>query len=396
MKKSTTYANLLSLTAFTLAMACCGHGTDTLWKLLIFQFIILWLSNEVWQRFTSIPGILGVLLGTLGKLTAEKTGKIGSILYRLSSLTLLIVPHLFYIILFVINYFTDDGINAWLGFELSHTLFVCSWCSILLLWLCAQITDIAPMSIAQAISSPLDWKALINKAYAARKNKREIAKHEDSVMLPPMAQALPPQHQDLLSHLLERDEQVLYTATPVLGVTNKHARRAVKMGYLQVAIILLLIYFSTGIAQQTSGNDSLLFLVVPVGLILLFSVTAYHFFREPSRWRTKLSNVCYAITNKRILIMEGEQAREFLFSEKLKFKAETINGTVGNIYITRTALAEALLGSMFAKLIDEDPQSAEEEPHLSRLLPGLFHVENVEEITLLIESQKTRTDNQKS
>ena len=116
MKKSTTFANLLSLTAFTLAMACCGHGTDTLWKLLIFQFIMLWLSNEVWQRFTSIPGILGVLLGTLGKLTAEKTGKIGSILYRLSSLTLLIAPHLFYIILFVINYFTDDVINAWLGF----------------------------------------------------------------------------------------------------------------------------------------------------------------------------------------------------------------------------------------------------------------------------------------
>ena len=63
---------------------------------------------------------------------------------------------------------------------------------------------------------------------------------------------------------------------------------------------------------------------------------------------------------------------------------------MGNIYITRTALAEALLGSMFAKLIDEDPQSAEEEPHLSRLLPGLFHVENVEEITRLIESQKTK------
>ena len=393
MKKSTTYANLFSLTAFTIAMTCCGHGTNPLWKLLVFQFIILWLSNEVWLRFTSIPGIVGVLLGAIGKLTPEKTGKIGGILYRLSTLTLLVVPHLFYTILFLVNLFTNEGLTHLLGFEISHTLFACSWGSLLLMWIWAQIARIAPMSITNAISSPLDWKALINKAYNARQNNRQLCTHHSAVAIPANAQALPTQHRDLLSHLIEDNEQVLYTSTPVLHVTNKHARRAVKMGYLQIAIIMLLLAFASAIAQQTRGNDRLLFLVVPVGLILIFSISAYHFFKEPARWRKKLSHVSYTVTNKRILILEGDEARDFKFSEKLLFKSELIDGNVGNIYITRPGLAEALLGAMFARLIDEDAQSAELEPHLSRPLPGLFHIENAEDVTKLIEEQQIRSNN---
>ncbi|MBR7109025.1 MAG: hypothetical protein IKC90_03215, partial [Akkermansia sp.] len=66
--------------------------------MICFQLIILWLSNELWQRIISLPAIFGIIAGLAGRIKPEKVAKIGGIFYRLSSLALLLIPHVFYAI----------------------------------------------------------------------------------------------------------------------------------------------------------------------------------------------------------------------------------------------------------------------------------------------------------
>ena len=91
MKKAAIFSNLISVTIFTIAWLCFSGTAQTLWKLVCFQLIILWLSNEVWQRVISLPSVFGIIAGLARRIKPEKMAKIGGIFYRLSSLTLLLI-----------------------------------------------------------------------------------------------------------------------------------------------------------------------------------------------------------------------------------------------------------------------------------------------------------------
>lgn len=168
MKKATIIATLTAMAVFYIAMESLTTAPQALWQLICFQLIILWLSNEVWQRVISLPSVFGIIAGLAGRVKPEKVAKIGGIFYRLSSLTLLLIPHVFYAIIFGVELLTDGWLHQTTGITYTHSLFAVSWCSVVVLWLTAQFCRIEPLCLSNLFTNPFNLKNIAEKVYDAR------------------------------------------------------------------------------------------------------------------------------------------------------------------------------------------------------------------------------------
>lgn len=387
MKKSTTLINLAALAVFALLMVWQGYDTSFLWKLLCFQLIIQWLSNEVWQRILSLPGILSLLLSTLGHVRPKILDRVEGIICRISAVTLVLVPNLFYVLIYVTESLFGNVLCNATGIEYTHSLFACSWCSMAVLWLMALWRPIEPLSITNLFHNPLDIQRITEKVYDARMARKPLQPRAIPIELPATVNIdLISEHKDLLCQHLADDETVLLTARPVATLANKYTRAPLIFTVTFSIVSILLLLFCVSIIQQLSGNQLALTLLVPAPLCLVFSACTLSLLRFPKKWKEKLSRIGYVVTNKRLFIMEKADLQVFSLNEKLYIHTENIQDDIGIIYISRPSMMNAMAGLVLGKLAQQEPDSAVGHIDLKSPLPGFFNCPNADKVFAMIES----------
>lgn len=389
MKKATIFANFISVTVFTIAWLCLFATSQTLWKLICFQLIILWLSNEVWQRVISLPSVFGIIAGLAGRIKPEQVAKIGGIFYRLSTLTLLLIPHVFYAIIFGVELLTDDWLQQTTGITYTHGLFACSWSGVVVLWLTALLCHIEPLCLSNLFTNPFNLKNIAEKVYDARQNNKPFITNTAPVEIATEDIALHPQHTEKLRYLLQADEKLLYTARPNINVSSPHIRKAVQMAWVTGTVSLLLLSFCVQLFLQME-DSSYWWAIGMFGILgLIFGVSTMWVLRLPDKWKHKLSHAGYAVTNQRIFIFEKEEVQAFHSNEKLYIHCELINENTGNIYICRPGLTDALAGLVLGKFAQQTPDSVVPEPNLTAPLPGFINCPDAEKVHALILAQRS-------
>lgn len=389
MKKATIFSNLISVTIFTIAWLCFSGTSQTLWQLICFQLIILWLSNEVWQRVISLPSVFGIIAGLAGRIKPEKVAKIGGIFYRLSSLTLLLIPHVFYALIFGVELLTDGWLHQTTGITYTHSLFAVSWCSVAVLWLTAQFCRIEPLSLSNLFTNPFNLKNIAEKVYEARQNNKPIISNTTPVEIATEDIDLHQQHTEKLRYLLQADEKLLHTARPNLSVNAPHMRKAVQMAWVTGVVSLLLLSFCVQLFLQMQDSSYWWAIGMFGALGLIFGVSTLWVLRLPEQWKRKLSQAGYAVTNQRIFIFENEAVQAFTLSEKLYIHCEMNQGNIGNIYICRPGLTDALAGLVLGKFAQQTPDSVVPEPNLTHPLPGFINCPDAEKVHTLIQSLRS-------
>ncbi len=390
MKKVSIVAAVVSLAIFCLIMVATGKNTETVLKLLCFQLAVLWLSNEVWQRILSLPGLLNLIFGAMGKVKPQVTAKIGGMLYRISTVTLLLAPHLLYALLFAADSLFDQVASNAAGISFTHTLFICSWCSILPFWLMALACRMEPLSITNLISNPFDLQSIAQKAYDARQIKKPLHPRDTpAVLSDTVAQEILPAHRELLSRHLQDDEQVLHSTRPVADAPNKHT--AIPQPFFAATTLasVFLLIFCINAIQQADGMALVLTLIVMGTLCIVFSAGSIYLYKVPAKWRARLANVSYVVTDKRLFIFEQSHVQAFSLSEKLFIHTEQVQDTTGIIYISRPGLADAMAGLVLGKFAQQDPDRIEGHVALNHPLPGFMNCPEADKVFALIESLRS-------
>ncbi len=386
MKKNTLITNLAAMAIFCIAMESLSTTPQGLWSLVCFQLIILWLSNEVWQRVISLPSVFGIIAGLAGRVKPEPVAKISGIFHRLSTLTLLLVPHVFYALIYGVELLTDGWLQQTTGISYTHSLFAVSWCSMVALWLTAQFCHIEPLCISNIFTNPFNLKSIAEKVYEARQNNKPVITNTIPVEIATEDIALHQHHTEKLRYLLQADEKLLHTARPNIDVNAPHMRKAVQMAWVTGVVSLLLLSFCVQIFCQMEDSSHWWAIGMFGVLGLIFGVSSLWVLRIPAQWRRKLSQAGYAVTTHRMFIFEKEVVQAFSLSEKLYIHCELTQGNTGNIYICRPGLTDALAGLVLGRLARQTPDSVVPEPNLTHPLPGFINCPDAEKVHALIQS----------
>ena len=390
MKKLSIIAAIVSLMVFCIIMVIAGHNTEPVLHLLCFQLVILWLCNEVWQRILSLPGVVSLLFSAMGRVKPQATAKIGGILYRISTVTLILAPHLFYLLLFAADAFFDQVASNTTGITFTHTLFACSWCSIVPFWLIALVCRIEPLSITKWIPHPFDLKNIAEKAYDARQIKKPLHPRDTPAVLSAIvAQEILPMHRELLSLHLQDDEQVLLATRPVADTVNKHTGIPQPFFAATTVSSVFLFMFCVNVIQQANGMALVLALIIMGTLCIVFSACSIYLFKVPAKWRHRLNNVSYVVTDKRLFIFEQSHVQAFSLSEKLFIHAELVRDDIGIIYISRPGLADAMAGLVLGKFAQQAPDKIEGHVALNHPLPGFLNCPDADNVFAMIESLRS-------
>ncbi len=375
-----TYA--LCLLAFVGCYSILGEGHTK--EALIFQVLLFWLLNELWFFLFALPTIVATLLSWLRKRKDVSEGVTDKI-NRLTSVSLLLLPHGVFALLYGVNALTQGGFQAWLGLPLSQGLFASAYVGCVLLFVLVLCTRM------HALSLTLFFEEV--------EEKREHAPVEQHAAQPPQGAELAPagadselqerrsrygaKHRRMTEQLLADSETILYQTSPVAS-----AARELTASYVVGSLLLGLgALVSVGVTVQSWARLEGWVLAVLLMMGGIFTLLFLGWVSSPLRRKRHRQRVDYFITNKRAIICEPrKKPRSIFWADAPRCHLALYDRGVGNIYLIErrgllgkfAAAAEKVLGGA-AEDYDETDSN-----HGNRL-NGLIQVEQAQEIFALVE-----------
>lgn len=354
--------NLLCV-AFGTALASVCLGTNAQ-PTALFVLVIVWLSNEVWNLTVFTAAIVSagwqlVKIRTVKKSLPQKV-------FTLTSLLLLLVPHVVFAVLYAANALWDNQLAEAFGLPLSHGLFACAYAAVVLLWFLAFRGVVGPLSVEGLVITWMEPELDLRRSgdeIAAQMDRRSAesrhesqAKPESPAPLPPLAEERIPADAEVAppgsalggqegemsaadaewlgrgwspSHprLRELLPELLYYGRPNLTVTNVHVRQNRNFG---LVLALLVVPFLVAVAWALIPQYPLA-AIVPGVLALAFGWTAWKSLAMPHRWREKLSRAEFAFTKTQVFIAEGQELRSFDLDSGLRMQYEEVDRDIATI-----------------------------------------------------------------
>lgn len=335
------FLNLLCV-AFGAALASVSAGSPFL-PSAVFVFVLVWLCNEVWNGSVFGAALLNagwqwVKIRTVKKSLSQKV-------FTLTSLLLLLVPHVVFALLYAANALRDNQLAEAFGLPISHALFACAYAAIVLLCFLAFRGVVGPLSVEGLVTTLMEPELDLRRSgdeiaeemdrRRADHRQESLAKQEAPAPLPPLTEermptdaAWPgrgwsPSHPRLRELLPE----LLYYGRPNLSVTNVHVRQNRNFGLVLACLVVpfLLVVCVALIPQYPLAA------IVPGLLALAFGWSAWKLLAMPGRWREKLSRAEFAFTKTQVLIAEGQVLRSLALDSGLRMQYEEVDGDIATI-----------------------------------------------------------------
>ncbi len=376
-----TYA--LCLLAFVGCYSILGEGHTK--EALIFQVLLFWLLNELWLRLAALPVTIATLLRWFRKrkdISEATTDKIN----RLSSVSLLLLPHGIFALLYLINQLSQGGFQAWLELPLSQGLFASAYVGCVLLFVLALCTRMHGLSLI------FFFEDLEEENEHIPVEQRTAQPHHAADAAPAARSASELQerrsrygakHRRMTEQLLADSETILYQTSPVAS-----ARREMGLNYVVGSLLLglgALVTVSVTVLSWARMEGWVLALLLMMGVI--FTLLFLGWVSAPLRTKKHRQRVDYFLTEKRALICEPrKKPRSIFWADAPRCHLALYDQGVGNIYLIER---RGLLGKFAAaaeKVIGESTEDYDEtDSNHGNRLNGLIQVEQGREIFALVE-----------
>lgn len=367
MKKS-LLLNVVALVLGTLA-AVVTAGVPLV-PAAVFIALVLWLCNELWYWAISIPLLLAAVWSTAKKqrVTAGTENKF----YRLTSFLLLVVPHLLFAALSLLDTVTGQQLSAQTGLPLSPALFGCAYAAVVLVWCCSLKRAVAPLSLE------ILYFVLVEPELLQARAEEDVA----AAAAAPQGDAAAPSSSSSPRHpeLQRVAAELLWYGRAVTEVSTPGNRSSVMIGGSMTAFALLFL----AIAAQLYAVSALGALVAGV-LGLVFGFGGYHMLQQPARWRRKLSAAEYGFSSTTVYIVEGDDIRTLPLDRNLNMHFEEVSGTVGNISLDHPDLHS----NVFRKLLTQSGGVKTTTAYdLSAPLQGFVQIADAAQVYMQLKERK--------
>ncbi len=377
------FVNLGSIFAFFLLSYFFFEKSQELRNLLIFEIVLLWICNEIWYWVFSSTFMLYELVNR-AKNKREVNKNTIKLFYHVSSLVLLVLPPLLYAILYLVDQFTNSGIQTFLGISFSRTTLLCSYAGIMITWLISLFQTFTPFALENIFLRTFSPELFLESVSETKVSSNEL--------IHPRLQSsdLLSHHESLLNDSLTGDETILYTGRPIITVNNKYAKRDFIIGYCSAPVTIMMLIISLKLFLEDKSDLTYIIASSMSGVLtIIFSCVSYSFLMSPFHWKRKLSKVSYAISNKRIFIFENKYHQYYNFTDKLNIAYESLTEDIGNIYISKAGKLSSIINSIFgtntAQVVDNKNSIS-----LSAPLVHLFQVRDARKILALIKEYQQK------
>lgn len=304
--------------------------------------------------------------------------------YHVSSLVLLVLPPLLYAILYLVDQFTNSGIQTFLGISFSRTTLLCSYAGIMITWLISLFQTFTPFALENIFLRTFSPEFFLESVSETKVSSNEL--------IHPRLQSsdLLSHHESLLNDSLTGDETILYTGRPIITVNNKYAKRDFIIGCCSLPVTIMMLIISLKLFLEDKSDLTYIIASSMSGVLtIIFSCVSYSFLMSPFHWKRKLSKVSYAISNKRIFIFENKYHQYYNFTDKLNIAYEALTEDIGNIYISKAGKLSSIINSIFgtntAQVVDNKNSIS-----LSAPLVHLFQVRDARKILALIKEYQQK------
>ena len=375
----------------SLAVFACAFGqANTLlenWRaVLFFQLLVFFIINEVWYWLCTWPGIFLSLFQQIKnkrvpEQNREKYVRGLNRLVRMTSIIILLVPHVIYGTLWLVNLLSQHALQRWGGVNLDASLFLPSYLSCIVFFILVFIFPIQPYSISHFM---MEW-------FEPNLGKEKVAEEKDdsrtsSYTVPLNVRAeehggrsiLFDVHYGKIMKEMEAGEELLAMAAPVPYAFNRQTRMEFIIG---VPFIFASAWVASMLFKVVSQSGvSLIFWALFVMLLVFFSVGCLLVF-SPARWKKRLSRTDYFITSRRVFLAEGNDLRQFFWKDEPYVSLQMHHELLGSVYISRRTRINACLDKLFGK----GKVNAYETDETGKM-NGLLNIPQAEKVYAMIES----------
>ncbi len=134
----------LCFIAFMLCYGILGEGE--MQRALLFQVLLFWLLNELWFFLSALPALMAAIFKWATRREHETERSVRRIV-RLTSVSLILLPHGVFALLYLCNRLTQGGFQESLGLPLSQGLFVSAYVGCVMLFITALFTPIHALTL---------------------------------------------------------------------------------------------------------------------------------------------------------------------------------------------------------------------------------------------------------
>lgn len=150
---------IVSLAVFACAFAQVNTFSANWRAALLFQLLVFFIINEVWYWLCTWPGVFLSLFQQIKNknVPEQNRGKyVGGLnrLVRMTSVIILILPHVIYGTLWLVNLLSQHALQRWGGVSLDASLFLPSYLSCIVFFILVFIFPIQPYSISHFM---MEW-----------------------------------------------------------------------------------------------------------------------------------------------------------------------------------------------------------------------------------------------
>ena len=299
----------------------------------------------------------------------------------MTSVIILILPHVIYGTLWLVNLLSQHALQRWGGVSLDASLFLPSYLSCIVFFILVFIFPIQPYSISHFM---MEW-------FEPGLGKEKVTEEKDDSSASSYTAPLNVRNEEYEGHsilfdahygrvmkeMVAREELLMMTA-PIPYAFNRQPRMELMIGVpfilasAWVASMLFRVVPQSGYSFIFWALLLMLLVFFPMGCLLVFS---------PARWKKRLSRTDYFITSKRVFLAEENDLRQFLWKDEPYISLQMHHELLGSVYISRRTRVSACLDKLFGK----GKVNAYETDETGKM-NGLLNIPQAEKVYAMIES----------
>lgn len=377
---------IVSLAVFACAFAQVNTLSANWRAALLFQLLVFFIINEVWYWLCTWPGIFLALFQQIKNKSVPEQNREKYVrglnrLVRMTSIIILMLPHVVYGTLWLVNLLSQHGLQQWGGVNLDASLFLPSYLSCIVFFILVFIFPIQPYSISHFM---MEW-------FEPDPGKEKVTEEKDdsstsSYAVPPNVRVEEYEGRSVLFDVhyrkimkeMEDGEELLEATAPVPYSFNRQTRVEFMIG---MPFILASAWVASMLFKIVSQSGfSLIFWALLLMLVVFFSVGCLLFF-SPARWKKRLSRTDYFITSRRVFLAEGDNLHQFFWRDEPYISLQMHHELLGSVYISRRTRVHACLDKLFGK----GKVNAYETDETGKM-NGLLNIPQAEKVYAMIES----------
>lgn len=377
---------IVSLVVFVCAFAQANILSENWEAALLFQLLMFFIINEVWYGLCAWPGIFLSLFQQIKNKNVpehnhEKYVRGLNRLVRMASAVILILPHVIYGTLWLVNLLSQHALQRWGEVNLDASLFFPSYLSCIVFFILVFIFPIQPYSISHFM---MEW-------FEPNMGKEKVTEEKDDLSVSSYTAPLNVQteehgsrsilfdiHYGRIMKELGSDEELLAMTAPTSYAFNRQTRMEFMIGVpfvlasIWVASMLFKIVFQSGLPAVFWALLLMLLVFFSVGCLLVLS---------PTRWKKRLSRTDYFVTSKRVFLAEENDLHQFFWKDEPYTSLQMHNELLESIYISRKTRVNACLDKLFGK----GKVNAYETDETGKM-NGLLNIPQADKVYAMIES----------